>query len=41
MSVVVLIAKIPMIGAMFSPTLETFIMGAFVLIRQSVVVSVV
>ena len=40
-SIVVLIALIPMIGAVFTATLETFIVGAIVLVRQPVVVPVV
>ena len=41
MSIVMLIAKGPMIGAVFSATLKTFIMGTFVLARQLFVVPVV
>lgn len=40
MSIVVLIAKVPMIGAVFSATLKTFIMGTVVLVRQLIVVPV-
>src|SRR6266852_4285795 len=40
MSFVVLIAEEPMIGAVFSAALETFLVGTFVLVGQLVVVPV-
>src|SRR5437879_2963410 len=40
MSFVVLIAEKPMIGAVFSAALETFLVGTFVLVGQLVVVPV-
>jgi hypothetical protein len=40
-SILVLVAKVAMISAVFTATLETFIVSALVLIRQLVMVSVV